>query len=60
MDLSGLGGKGSLLVVLGKLSDLSGNSNSLQDVVDERVHDGHTLGDASIWVNLLEDLVDVR
>ena len=32
----------------------------LEDVVDERVHDGHgSLGDAGLWVNLLEDSVDV-
>ena len=53
------GGEGCLLVVLGKLSGLSGDA--LEDVVDERVHDGHTLlGDSSVGVDLLEDLVDVR
>ena len=32
----------------------------LEDVVDEGVHDGHgSLGDAGLWVNLLEDSVDV-
>jgi len=57
LDLSR--GKGGLLVVLGELSGLSGDS--LEDVVDEGVHDGHTLlGDSSIWVDLLQDLVDVR
>ena len=53
------GGKGGLLVVLGELSGLSGNA--LEDVVDERVHDGHALlGDSGVGVDLLEDLVDVR
>jgi hypothetical protein len=48
-----------LLVVLGKLSGLS--SNALEDVVDEGVHDGHALlRDASVGVNLLQHLVDVR
>ena len=32
----------------------------LEDVVDEGVHDGHgSLGDTGLWVNLLEDSVDV-
>jgi hypothetical protein len=36
-------------------------SNAFKDIVDERVHDGHSrLGDTSIGVDLLEDLVDVR
>jgi hypothetical protein len=53
------GGESGLLVVLGKLSGLSGNA--LEDVVDEGVHDGHALlGDASVGVDLLQDLVDVR
>ena len=48
----------SLLVVSGKLSGLVGNT--LENVVDERVHDGHSLlGDTSIGVDLLEDTVDV-
>ena len=51
--------KGGLLVVGGKLSSLSGNA--FEDIVDEGVHDGHTLlGDTGIGVNLLQDLVDVR
>ena len=51
--------KGSLLVVSGKLSSLSGNA--FEDIVDEGVHDGHTLlGDTSVGVDLLQDLVDVR
>ena len=57
LDLSGR--ESSLLVVSGKLSSLSGDT--LEDIVDEGVHDGHTLlGDTGIRVDLLEDLVDVR
>ena len=53
------GGEGGLLVVGGKLAGLGGDA--LEDVVDERVHDGHALlGDAGVGVDLLEDLVDVR
>ncbi len=56
LDLAGL--KGHLLVVLGELSGLSGDA--LEDVVDEGVHDGHSLlGDSGVGVDLLEDLVDV-
>ena len=47
-----------LLVVADKAGALSGNL--LEDIVDERVHDAHgSLGDASLWVDLLEDSVDV-
>lgn len=53
------GRKGGLLVVSGKLSSLGGDA--LEDIVDEGVHDGHTLlGDTGIGVDLLQDLVDVR
>ena len=56
LDLSG--GEGGLLVVRGKLAGLGGDA--LEDVVDERVHDGHALlGDAGVGVDLLEDLVDI-
>ena len=56
LDFSGR--KGGLLVVLGELSSLTGDS--LEDVVDEGVHDGHTfLGDSGIRVDLFQDLVDV-
>ena len=56
LDLSG--GKSGLLVVSGKLSGFSGDT--FEDIVDEGVHDGHTLlGDSSIWVYLLQYLVDV-
>ena len=50
--------QGGLLVVGGELSGLS--SNALEDIVDEGVHDGHTLlADSGVRVDLLEDLVDV-
>ena len=56
LDLSG--GESVLLVVSDELGRLRGNL--LEDVVDEGVHDGHGfLGDSSLWVNLLEDSVDV-
>ena len=56
MDLTGR--KSCLLVVGGELSSLSGDA--LEDIVDEGVHNGHSLlGDSRIRVNLLEDLVDV-
>ena len=56
LDLSA--GKSGLLVVGGKLSSFSGNA--LKDIIDERVHDGHSLlGDSSVRVDLLEHLVDV-
>ena len=51
--------QGGLLVVGGKLSGLGGNA--LKDIVDEGVHHGHALlGDTSVGVDLLQDLVDVR
>lgn len=56
LDLSGR--DGGLLVVRGKLGCLSGDS--LEDVIDKRVQDGHgTVGDTSVGVDLLQDLVDV-
>lgn len=52
LDLSGRDGR--LLVVGSKLGSLGGNP--LEDVVDERVQDGHgTVGDTSVRVDLLED-----
>ena len=52
------GGDGGPLVVVGKTGGLGGDA--LEDVIDERAHDGHSLGaDASVGVDLLEDLVDV-
>ena len=56
LDLSR--GKSGLLVVGGELSGFGGNA--LEDIVNEGVHDGHSLlGDTGIGVDLLEDLVDV-
>lgn len=56
LDLAG--GDGGAFVVAGELGGFTGNP--LEDVVDERVHDGHGLvGDTSVGVDLLEDLVDV-
>ena len=47
-----------LLVVADESAALTGDL--LEDVVDERVHDGHgSLADAGLWVNLLENSVDV-
>ena len=51
-------GESGLLVVSGKLSGFG--SNSLEDIVDEGVHDRHTLlGDTGIGVDLLQNLVNV-
>ena len=52
------GGDGGATVVVGKTASLS--SNALEDVVHERVHDGHGLaGDTSVRVDLLQHFVDV-
>ena len=52
------GGDGGPLVVVGELAGLSGDT--LEQVIDEGVHDAHGLGgDTGIGVHLLEDLVDV-
>ena len=52
-------GKSSLLVVGGKLSGFG--SDTLENIVNERVHDRHSLlGDTSVRVDLLQDLVNVR
>ena len=49
---------GSLAVVGSELGSFVGNL--VEDVTDEGVQDGHGLGgDTSVWVNLLEDSVDV-
>ncbi len=57
LDLAGR--KGGLLVVASKAGGFTGKA--LEDVVDEGVHDGHSsLGDTSVVVDLLKDLVDVR
>lgn len=56
LDLSG--GQSVLSVVSNKSGGLVGDL--LEDVVDEGVHDGHgSLGDTGLWVNLLQDSVDV-
>jgi hypothetical protein len=48
-----------LLVVCGELTSFG--SNTLKNIVDEGVHNGHALlGDTCVRVNLLQDLVDVR
>ena len=52
------GGDGRSLVVVSKFGGLS--SDSLEDVVDERVHNAHGLaGYSSVGVHLLQDFVDV-
>ena len=52
------GGDGRPLVVVSQPRGLC--SNPLKDVINERVHDGHGLGgDAGVWVDLLQHLVDV-
>ena len=52
------GGDGRPLVVVGQTGCFS--CNTFLDVVDKGVHDGHGLGaDASVGVDLLQDLVDV-
>ena len=51
-------GDGGTLVVVGKLGSFTGNT--LEDIVDEGVHDSHSFaGDTSVGVDLLQDLVDV-
>ena len=49
---------GRSAVVVGQLSGLT--SDTLEDVIDERVHDAHRLAaDARVGVDLLQHLVDV-
>ena len=49
---------GASLVVMGQSGSFGGDS--FEDVVDERVHDGHGFGgDSGVWVDLLQDFVDV-
>ena len=56
LDFSG--GEGVFLIISNELGGLG--SDLLEDVVDEGVHDGHgSLGDTGLWVNLLQDSVDV-
>ena len=52
-------GQGLLLVVSGEFTGLG--AYTLEDIIDERVHDRHTaLGDTGLRVNLLQHTVDVR
>ena len=52
------GGDGGPLVVVGQFGSLG--SDTLEEIVDERVHDAHGLGgDTGIGVHLLQHLVDV-
>ena len=52
------GSDGGALVVMGQTRGFG--SDALEDVIHERVHDGHSLGgDTSVGVDLLEHLVDV-
>ena len=56
LDLSG--GDGASPVVMGQPACFSGDT--LEDVIDKGVHDGHSLaGYSSVWVHLLQDLVDI-
>ena len=56
LDLAGR--QGGLLGAASQLGGLLGDS--LEDIVDEGVQDGHTsLGDADVGVDLLQHLVDV-
>ena len=51
-------GDGGPLVVVSQFAGLG--SDSLKEIVDERVHDAHGLGgDTSVGVDLLQHLVDV-
>ena len=57
LDLAG--GDGGPLVVVSQTAGLG--SDSLKEIVDERVHDAHGLGgDTGVGVHLLQDLVDVH
>ena len=52
------GGDGGPLVVVGQAGSFS--SDTLEDIVDEGVHDAHGLGgDTGVRVDLLQHLVDV-
>jgi hypothetical protein len=52
------GGDGGPLVVVGQTASLG--SDTLEQIVDKGVHDGHGLGgDSSVGVDLLQHLVDV-
>ena len=52
------GGDGGPLVVVGQTASLGGDT--LEQIVDKGVHDGHGLGgDSGVGVDLLQHLVDV-
>ena len=52
------GGDGGPLVVVGQTASLGGDT--LKQIVDKGVHDGHGLGgDSGVGVDLLQHLVDV-
>ena len=52
------GSDGGPLVVVGQFGSLG--SDTLEEIIDERVHDAHGLGgDTGIGVHLLQHLVDV-
>ena len=52
------GGDGGPLVVVGQFGSLG--SDTLEEIIDERVHDAHGLGgDTGVGVHLLQHLVDV-
>ena len=52
------GGDGGPLIVVGQTGSFT--SDSLKDIVHERVHDRHSLGgNTSVGVDLLQHLVDV-
>uniref|UniRef100_A0A3Q2WE28 Uncharacterized protein n=1 Tax=Haplochromis burtoni TaxID=8153 RepID=A0A3Q2WE28_HAPBU len=52
------GGDGGALVVVGQAGGFSGDT--LEDVIDERIHDAHGLRrDAGVGVDLLQNLVHV-
>jgi len=56
LDLTGT--DGAFLVVVGKTRRLA--SNTLEDIVDEGIHDAHCLArDSSVGVNLFKHFVDV-
>ena len=56
LDFSG--GDGGPLVVMGQSGGFGGNS--FENIINETVHDGHGFrGNAGVWVDLFQDLVDV-
>jgi len=58
-SLDVVGAEGGLLLVSGESGGL--NSDALEDVVDEGVHDSHALlGDTGLAVDVLKHAVDVH